>query len=134
MGYDGHETDTDALRSFALDDAINTLTGEQVAYWNSGMLDQPRFSGKACRPDLDNWLDCRSSESEWKTYKQAFESAMRAGIAVLEKVEFTPEWDVDDDDEATNDAVDAAKAAVEALSKAVDAAKAAVEALSKGGS
>ena len=117
MGYDGHETDTDALRAFALDDAINTLTGEQVAYWNSGNFNMPYFNDRARRPDLDNWLDCRSSEREWKIYKKAYEVAMRSGIVVLEKVEFTTKWDVNNDDEAMNNSVDAAKAAVEALSK-----------------
>jgi len=113
MGYDDLETDTESLKAFALDDAINTLTGEQVAYWADGKFDQPGYDDRARRSDLKNWLDCEGSEREWQIYKQAFEAAMRAGIAICDKVEFTENWGENDEEEETiNAAVDAAKAAV----------------------
>jgi hypothetical protein len=113
MGYDGQETDAAMLREYALDDAKETLLGEQVAYWHCGPYDQPGFTDKARQSDLRNWLDCDPSDLEWDIYKQAFEDAMKAGIAVCDAVEFDDDWD--EEMETLEKACEAAAKAVERL-------------------
>jgi len=111
------ETDQNMLRAYALDDAINTLTDEQVCHWafgnpNTGTC--PEALAKRC--NLDNWIDAMSTDDEWKVYKKAYEAAMQAGIKVCEDVDFDDDWGENgEEDDTINAAVDAAKEAVAKL-------------------
>ena len=73
------ETNRNMLREYALDDATNTL------YWNHCIINryvvfEKAEELKAQRCDLDNWIDERSTDREWKHYKAAYEVAIQAGI------------------------------------------------------
>lgn len=72
------------INSYALDDAIETFTQEQLAHWYCD-VDQPPEPKQQW---LDGWLHRRSTHDEFLQYKAAFRRYLRRAVRKLDEL-----WD-----------------------------------------
>lgn len=99
---------TTEIEGYALDDAIETFTEEQLAYWYCDVAQPPEPKRKW----IDGWLFRQSTEREWLDYRSAYRRYLRRAMSKLNDLweSFSErmaadDWDADTD--VTQECLDA---------------------------